>query len=41
METGSEFFQYGLPALIGVVGMIGLGLWALVVDENLDAENKS
>ena len=41
MEITSEFFQYGFPALLGVVGMIGLGLWAVVVDENLDAKDKA
>jgi hypothetical protein len=27
------FFEYGLAALLGAVGMIGLSVWSLITDE--------
>jgi len=29
----SGFFEFGLSALVGSVGMIALGIWALLSDE--------
>jgi hypothetical protein len=27
------FFEYGIAALLGAVGMIGLSIWALISDD--------